>query len=204
MSKAIYLGAGTDILPLILYSSIKNWILVDSQPLSEFGIIREKGYERKSFIPELLCKMNKHNFLYQSSNFENKLIFYNSKTKQKVLYYINCAIPEEYNKIKEDISGWNVLVDIGFHPNNIIFDAAAIDTPLLLIGHANTCYYFDKEADDYNDVINTIHLKNFYFSKYELINKQKKIIQCNNICDFEKKRGEFNYDSDYFSPTYEA
>ena len=37
MQKAIYVGAGTDILPLLCYPNIKKWIYIDSQPNNEFG-----------------------------------------------------------------------------------------------------------------------------------------------------------------------
>ena len=54
MSKAVYIGACTDIKPILLYKNISNWVLVDSMPMSEFGIDRREGFSRHWFIPESL------------------------------------------------------------------------------------------------------------------------------------------------------
>lgn len=196
MSKAVYIGACTDIKPILLYKNISNWVLVDSMPMSEFGIDRRKGFSRSWFIPELLDTMKKNNFSIINQEKDKYYIFKNDKTNQIVKYHINCAVPEEYNKIKDDIKDWDVLVNIGFDPDKIILNECNKKKDLLFIG-SNRCVYNHKNIDlteeDMNTVVsllnnlndnpnNNINNSNI-FKNYEMINK-KKIIKFNNLYDF--------------------
>lgn len=185
MSKAIYLGAGTDIKPILLYHNIKEWILVDSQPVSEFGMLREKCFKRKYFLPRLLKIMKENEFKMLNNSETDKLIFKNSEKNQTLIYIINCAIPEEYDKIKNIIKGWDVLVDIGFHPNNIIMNEAHDTNELLFIGNYCTCYYYDTEADDSNDIINGIHENIYHFKSYDYITKNDNILNFLSLKELE-------------------
>ena len=193
MSKAIYIGANTDIEPILLYKNIKEWILVDSQPFSEFGIDRRKGFERNYFIPELLEVMEKNNFTTSKYVKDKYYIFTNNKTNQNIKYHINCGIPEEYNKIKDDIKDWDVLVNIGFDPDKIILNESNKIKDLLFIG-SNNCVYNHKNIElteeDKNTVVSLLNkLDNNnsnnvnIFKNYEMIKKQE-IKKFTNFNDF--------------------
>ena len=56
MQKAIYVGAGTDILPLLCYPNIKKWIYIDSQPNNEFGPEYVEEFSRPYFINDVINK----------------------------------------------------------------------------------------------------------------------------------------------------
>lgn len=193
MSKAIYIGANIDIEPILLYKNIKNWVLVDSQPFSEFGIDRRKGFERNYFIPELLEVMEKNNFTISKHVKDKYFIFINNKTNQNIKYHINCGIPEEYNKIKDDIKDWDVLVNIGFDPDKIILNESNKIKDLLFIG-SNNCVYNHKNIElteeDTNTVVSLLNkLDNNnsnnvnIFKNYEMIKKQE-IKKFTNFNDF--------------------
>lgn len=193
MSKAIYIGANIDIEPILLYKNIKNWVLVDSQPFSEFGIDRRKGFERNYFIPELLEVMEKNNFTISKHVKDKYFIFINNKTNQNIKYHINCGIPEEYNKIKDDIKDWDVLVNIGFDPDKIILNESNKIKDLLFIG-SNNCVYNHKNIElteeDKNTVVSLLNkLDNNnsnnvnIFKNYEMIKKQE-IKKFTNFNDF--------------------
>ena len=49
MTSAFYPGAGTDIVPPIVFRSIKHWTYMDSQPRSEFGNDFYKGFSFLNF-----------------------------------------------------------------------------------------------------------------------------------------------------------
>ena len=193
MSKAIYIGANTDIEPILLYKNIKEWILVDSQPISEFGIDRRNGFQRDYFIPELLEVMKNNNFSISKYVNDKYYIFNNNKTNQNIKYHINCAIPEEYNKIKDDIKDWDVLVNIGFDPDKIILNESNKIKDLLFIG-SNNCVYDHKNIELTEENINTVvSLLNKLdsnnsnnvniFKNYEMIKKQE-IKKFTNFNDF--------------------
>jgi len=196
MSKAIYLGAGLDLESILLYQNIKEWILVDSQPISEFGIDRRKGFQRDYFIPELLEVMKNNNFSISKYVKDHYYIFNNSITKQNIKYHINCAIPEEYNKIKDDIKDWDVLIDIGFHPDKIILNESNKIKDLLFIGSYN-CVYNHKNIElteeDMNTVVSLLNKLDSnnsnnvnIFKNYEMIKEQeiKKFINFNDFINY--------------------
>ena len=190
MSKAVYIGACTDIKPILLYKNISNWVLVDSMPMSEFGIDRRKGFSRSWFIPELLETMKKNNFSIINEEKDKYYIFKNNETNQSVKYHINCAVPEEYNKIKDDIKDWDVLVDIGFHPNKIILNECNKAKELLFIGNYKSIYnYKNRDTDDIIDsVVLLLNNMNKYnhnsiFKKYEMIKDNEKV-KFDNLKDF--------------------
>jgi hypothetical protein len=185
MSKAIYIGACLDIEPIILYKNIKNWILVDSMPMSEFGIDRRKGFSRPYFVPELLNIMENNNFSIINQEKDKYYIFENDETKQKIKYHINCAIPEEYYKIEDDIKNWNTLVVAGFNPDRIILQDCCKKKDLRFIGNSNTCYVLEENEED--TIMYYLHNKKNQkkFKHYDMI-KNNKIKNLKNFYDLIK------------------
>ena len=91
--SAFYPGAGTDIIPPVMFRNIKNWIYMDSQPKSEFGNNLGVGY-RTNFISKMLKIMIQNGFeLYDVK--EDIYIFYNKHHDQKITYETNSVFPDD-------------------------------------------------------------------------------------------------------------
>ena len=75
MKSAFYPGAGTDIVPPIVFRSIKHWTYMDSQPRSEVGNDFYKGFSRPQFIPTLITVMNQNGFELSTTE-EDVFTFY--------------------------------------------------------------------------------------------------------------------------------
>ena len=93
MSKALYVGAGTDILPVIMYQDIKDFYYIDSQPASEFGTLgfADKTFYRANFLSNLSKVMHNNNFKIREET-HNYLRYYNPTTEQNIHYYINTPV----------------------------------------------------------------------------------------------------------------
>jgi hypothetical protein len=167
MNKAIYIGAGTDILPALLFTTLKEFIFIDSQPFSEFGThtyhvegenhisthVKQKKdrfenlFSRSTFMPTLEKVMNNNNF-QQSTLTPDYILYQNNLTKQTIKYYYSCSFPEYLdNDIIHEIKSCNTIIVCGHHPNKIILDL--IQTPSYLIGNDHTNYDYDSDDDDY-------------------------------------------------------
>ena len=104
--SAFYPGAGTDIIPVILFRNIKNWIYTDSQPNSVFDNV-----SKTKFIPKMLSIMIQNGFELQSIE-EDTYILYNHLYDQKIRYETNSIFPEDLRQRHHDC---DTLVLIG-HP----------------------------------------------------------------------------------------
>ena len=92
VTSAYYPGAGTDIVPPIIFRSIKMWYYMDSQPNSEFGNDMYEGFYRPRFIPNLLQIMNQNDFEFIKKE-KDVYTFYNSKYEQTIIYETNTVFP---------------------------------------------------------------------------------------------------------------
>ncbi len=124
MDKAIYIGAGIDFKYIKLIDKyIKIIICVDGQPFSEFGKMSSyqnippyyNAYSRPKFLNKLLEQAQLYDFKLISNN-DDKYIFKSSS--QKVIYFINTAIPDDIDKIKDDISDFEHIIVMGHDPNS--------------------------------------------------------------------------------------
>lgn len=113
MNKAFYPGAGTDIIPPILFRNIKNWIYMDSQPKSEFGNKINSGYRQK-FFPNLLTIMLQNEFDLKGIEGDT-LTFYNSLHEQTIKYETNSVFPEDLRQRHRDC---DTLVLVGYSLTN--------------------------------------------------------------------------------------
>ena len=93
VNSAYYPGAGTDIVPPIVFRSIKMWHYMDSQPNSEFGNNTYEGFSRPRFIPELIQIMNQNDFELKLKE-KDVYTFYNSTYEQTIRYETNTVFPD--------------------------------------------------------------------------------------------------------------
>ena len=166
MNKAIYIGAGLDIIPALLFPSLKEFIFIDSQPFSEFGthtyhiegenhisthdVLKKDRFEnlfsRPQFMPSLEKVMNQNNF-HQSESTSDFILYKNQITNQTIKYYYSCSFPEYLdNDIIHEIKSCNTIIVCGHHPNKVVLDL--IQSPTYLIGNNRTHYGYDLDEDD--------------------------------------------------------
>ena len=108
--SAFYPGAGTDIVPPVLFRSIKNWLYMDSQPNSKFG----EGVYKTTFIPTLLTIMLQNEFELKAINGDT-YTFYNLEHDQTINYETNTLFPDD---LKEKHRECQTLVLIGYPLKN--------------------------------------------------------------------------------------
>lgn len=184
-NKGIYIGAGKDIEPVFDYPEVLEWVFLDSQPLSEFGIHRDKGFERPNFLKNLKNKYKLFDFNLKAVN-DNTMIFENLDRCQRITYICNTAFPEELEKYNELLSNWNYIVVKGFIPKIDIMKYCRTDSKLNFCGGHNTVYQEDIDKFEGPDLVNKLYcdqkleqkFKNFTF-KYA-----SKIFNFKNIKDF--------------------
>ena len=153
--KAVYIGAGTDLSPIQRLTHIKDFVYIDGQPFSEFGTKVHKctsewcskkcvGFSRPSFLPRLKKEIDKINMSYKKIS-ENEIEFTNET--QRVTYFINTAIPDHIDRIKDRIKDFDNLIVMGHIPNSIILDYTT--KPLIFWGNKGTVYSTSKHDEEY-------------------------------------------------------
>jgi hypothetical protein len=175
MTNALYIGAGTDILPVLLNPDIKNFIYIDSQPMSEFGMLgfEDKTFYRKNFLENLSKIMRNNNFKLKE-NTNNYLRYYNETTNQTINYHINTVVPEKLTQnLINSIKTCDVLFCIGHDPHKIIMDY--IQKPFVFIGSVSTSY--SKNRENYEEPDKSLFLELYsnssLVSEYKLIKDKK-------------------------------
>jgi hypothetical protein len=166
MNKAIYIGAGLDILPALLFPALKEFIFIDSQPFSEFGthtyhiegenhistqdVLKKDRFDnlfsRPTFMPTLEKVMTNNNF-QQSKSTPDYILYHNQITNQNIKYYYSCSFPEYLdNEIISEIKSCNTIIVCGHNPSKVVLDL--IQSPTYLIGNNRTYYGYDSDEDD--------------------------------------------------------
>ena len=203
MKKAIYVGCGTDILPILSYPEIKEWIYIDSLPNSEFGPEYNKDFYQPYFVNDLINQFTMFGFTLKADNKDNILVFINSKTNQNVKVCINTYLSDNIDNIKDVIKDWDTLFVIGHHPDSCIMQYRSTTYPSTMVGFSKT-YYGDQEVDNPNNVIIKIFEKEYNFDNYifnktegwwDLYSKLKDELEPKN------KKPKFTFDSDLLPGT---
>lgn len=189
-SLAVYIGAGLDLKMIKNMNNITNFVYVDSQPHSEFGLeeywCRDPDYifncfcphyapyinefSRPEFVSELKKTAKQENITLISEEVNKKLTFqYNN---QYINYFINLSIPEHLYFIQDDIKNFNHLIISGFFPHYSILNYTK--NPVTFWGNINTIY-----IPEYNCLFSNIV-------------KDTVIYKLNKETLFEKKFNRFN------------
>lgn len=215
MDQAVYIGAGLDLIPVLICRYIKKFIYIDSQPFSEHGssvctkndekIIasietREKYeknnlFDRFNFRFRLDKLMKQNNFLLMSES--KYCLLFKNDLGQVIKYHISCAFPEFItDEIVEDIAQCNTLILCGHHPKKIIL--ALMKEPKFIIGNCRTVY--QEYDDDESQIIKYLNENPYIVEKYILLKEineyeywqdirdNYKIIECKNLEDMEKNK----------------
>jgi len=175
--KAIYIGAGIDIVPVLLFDTIDEYIYIDSQPFSEFGtqtyivktntakhVSRDErffnDFSRGNFMENLINVMKQNYFRIVEKN-DDFLLFKNNK--KTIKYYYSCAFPEYITKeMKDELTDCNVLILVGHDPHKDILKY--IKLPTTIITSNNTVYRPDPTDENYDR------------STFRILNEDKNLI----------------------------
>jgi hypothetical protein len=175
--KAVYIGAGIDIVPVLLFDTIDEYIYIDSQPFSEFGtqtyivktntakhVSRDErffnDFSRGNFMENLINVMKQNYFIMVEKN-DDFLLFKNNK--KTIKYYYSCAFPEYITKeMKDELKDCNVLILVGHDPHKDILKY--IKLPTTIIASNNTVYRPDSIDENYDR------------STFRILNENKNLI----------------------------
>jgi len=192
--KAVYVGAGLDIRPLIDLSNIINdFHYIDSLPFSIHGTKcsydenHKNIFSRNWFLSELNNKLDKIEYKLQNS-YDNLLIYENTINNIKLYYHINTSIPEHIQRIQKYIQNFDYLIVAGHDPHmNIIFTT---NKKIDFIGYYRTSYsnpLEDNETIIYEYTVveelykNTI---NKSFNSFTYIDEEHYLHKFNNWYEF--------------------
>jgi len=176
-THALYIGAGTDTIPLQYCDWIETFECIDSQPESEFGVLKsgritEYGYDgftRPYFISELNESYKEVGFLLTKIEKQNIRKYVNNG--QSVIYHVNTSIPDHYYRLENTFIKTNSLIVSGHDPDSIFLKYTT--QRLEFIGIEGT--FFDKEEreENPNSIISRLHRGDiqFFFKRYIFIHK---------------------------------
>lgn len=191
-NKAVYFGAGTDVIPYVTFPDIKLWIAADSQPNSEYGdfgldIYPASTFYKTNFINILDKNMSEVNFMLVKID-GNIREYSNNETKQIVRYHTNTSFPSSFvnnnSPIFLETKNWSIIYVSGYMPYSMVLETANQNN-LRFIGHDQTCYKTDEEDIEDNKLnyqLDTNSLVSSRFSKFDCLNHQ--IESFNNWKDF--------------------
>jgi len=191
MQQAVYIGAGHDIIPVLIFRDIKKFIYIDSQPFSEHGtsVYTEKyiSYEstletreqyeadnlfgRPRFIEDQKDLMIQNNFILQSES--KYCITYKNEYDQIIKYHLSCSFPEFLtDEIISDIGECNTLILCGYFPHKKIL--SMMKEPKFLIGNCHTVYTFNQEDTSEAESVTRYLLEHPYVIENYLLLKEDK------------------------------
>ena len=148
MNKAIYIGAGTDIIPVIVLDNITEYILIDSQPCSEYGMYLYENADlfRNYFVPNFEKIMLNNNFILTQK--KDNYLEYKNESNKIIKYFISTPFPEKItNEIKKELLNSENLILAGFDPNKVILELM----PNLKNIYGVTHTVYDCPDDEFED-----------------------------------------------------
>lgn len=169
---AIYVGAGIDIQPILLFPEIDIFYYIDSQPFSVHGTraIYETQVNllgRIDFTDRLDNTFE--NVLKMKLTFSSYFLRIYKNEKVQVYYCTNTSFPEDYKYIKHIFDSPNLYAFImcGYDPHSVMLKH--LEKPIIFIGNDRTCYA-DAEYDWEN-----LQDSSFYWLNHNVNNIQHKI-----------------------------
>jgi hypothetical protein len=111
MTKALYIGAGLDLTPVIGFPSITEWIYVDCE-------------HAKWFVEKVIIRMLALGYSVQTKR-KNYYFFHCEKSQSNLHYYFKVNVNEtigQNTELVKQIQECSVLVDMGHHPHYKILD----------------------------------------------------------------------------------
>lgn len=163
MRRAIYVGAGLDIMPILLFPEIKEFMYIDSLPFSSngnvaydahmdrvFHLSRENRVMNSCSRPTFLTRLRQ---IAEQNNFaviENTADYltFRDKDDRILQYFYSCAFPEHLTPaIANKLGGADTLILAGHDPHNDVLEFMA--TPFHVVVDNNTYYKLDSTDPNY-------------------------------------------------------
>lgn len=151
MQTALYIGCGTDVAPILALQqppfNVTRFVLVDSQPLTEFGDIKGPGLERPFFIQNFRSAMMRIGYSFSRKCKDNNFLFVNRKLSTTVSLWYNQAFPfcTAPSKLVHEMASAETLIVCGHNPHKSILNF--MKCPRLFVSDSKTVL-----CDDENEV----------------------------------------------------
>lgn len=201
INKALYIGTGLHVEPVLSFPKIKEFVFIDTLPRSEFGdyLKFNKHFYRKNFYSELNQKLKILDFqlietFELDKNFEKEYL----NLGQRIFYglikkrpnYLNPTLLLYYNYKTKQYIKYYISTNITLNQNKMVcFDLMSADAliisgyfpdlklldffdePKKLICYNETSYDYPSEEEE--DNIHNFFKEEKYFSNCYLVNKYK-------------------------------
>ena len=152
-NTAVYVGAGIDVLPILLFRNITKFIYIDSQPLTEFGASKFcESYARPQFPINFHNTIRNIGFTRLPKRAPNLVEYVHMTRGTEVLYFMNNRFPNHIDDLAAlNIKEASVLICCGYNPNKCIIEMMKAG-PKVFIGDNKTCYLTNTdEGEDEHD-----------------------------------------------------
>ncbi len=191
--KAVYIGAGHDVLPYKYLDNINEFISIDCEPKYICGLESNKRKYKyhTEWLEKLIFEMNDIGYSLYSEDL-NLITFTNSKN-QIVNYYYNIIFPDKINNsIIQKLIDVNAIIIMGHWHHKQILEL--IKTDLIdLYGNMQTVYRIDEDINEIDTVFNKTVFNNHFRKRVrnwyilDEINDRKIFYKYDNYEDFLKK-----------------
>lgn len=167
LDTAVYVGAGTDIIPVLLFKNVGTFIYIDSQPLTEFGLLELRpGYARPNFPNKFAMVIAKFGFRKISGDDPNTHVYVHPTKRTTVKYFMSVCFPFVENKqLLTEISEANTLICCGHNPSGRLLNMMKPGRKVF-IGNNNTVYDCEDEPDEFPTVLSVIRSNPDIISKF--------------------------------------
>jgi len=149
---AVYIGAGIDVLPILLFRNITKFIYIDSQPLTEFGSSKlYEGFKRPEFPINFHNTIRNIGFARLHKRYENLVEYVHTSRGTEVLYFMNNRFPNHIDTYAlQCIKEASILICCGHNPHKCIITMMK-SGPKVFIGNNKTCYLTNPDECDEAD-----------------------------------------------------
>jgi len=204
MIQALYIGAGLDIVPVLVLKDIKKFIYIDSQPFSDHGTsVCKKDFTSDKATIETR-EIHEEDNLFGRTNFKSSFHtiatrnsftqlsetkycgIYKNQYDQIIKYHMSCSFPEFVtDEIREDIAQCNTLILCGYSPNKVVL--TMMKSPDYVIANCHTVYTDDESEDSESTISYLVNnptvIKGYYLLKeiVESLRDNFQIISCKDL-----------------------
>ena len=177
LMRALYVGAGVDVRPIVALPSISLLVCADGQPFSEFGATRCPGgawgcrctltsgqhcYSRPMFLQTLDKTM-------QSVGLPLSVVNENERDYSgRVIYFMNTALPDHIDVLRP-LSPFDTLIVAGHHPDASVL--SLMSSTCTFVGFYGTVYRTDI-FDTADTVIGRCEVGDHPFRKFIYVTRE--------------------------------
>lgn len=155
MYRGLYINPSFDLIPILTFNNIFEWILIDPQP--RFNLITHEEKEHKNsdnyHLDILIEKYEKLNFLTKIIR-DGFIMFYNSKRNQIIEYYYSLLPSQLDISLEKRLKNIDTLIVNYYLPNDEFFNLLPSKFNFVI---STQTYLKIKDLEVYKN-----RIKNFY------------------------------------------